>query len=59
MKMNKAGGSSLRIPEDKIPEGEYPAVPALLTIAGLVEYLSQLGVQVENNRAADGSMLVY
>jgi len=42
-----------------IPAGDYPAVPALLTIAGLLDYLAHLGVQLDNNRALGGGMWVY
>jgi hypothetical protein len=42
-----------------IPAGELPPVPALPTIASILDYLARIGVQVENNRAKGGGLWVY
>jgi hypothetical protein len=43
----------------KLAHGDFPAVPALLTLSGLLEYLARLGVEVDNKRGVGGSLWVY
>jgi hypothetical protein len=59
MKRNTSDGFALVGQDNPIPAGEYPAVPALLTLSGLIEYLARLGVQVDNKRAMGGGVWVY
>ncbi len=59
MKRNKSDEFTLVGQDSAIPAGEYPSVPALLTLTGLLEYLARLGVQVDNKRAMGGGVWVY
>ena len=45
--------------QGKIPAGDFPAVPALVTLPSLLEYLARLGVQVDNKRSVGGGIWVY
>ena len=42
-----------------IPPPPYPALPALMDIKGILEYLANLGVQADNNRGSGGGIWVY
>lgn len=42
-----------------LPTGDFPALPALLTLSGLLEYLTRLGVEVDNKRGVGGGLWVY
>jgi hypothetical protein len=43
--------------ERVVSSGDFPAIPALLNIASLVEYLEELGVAVDNQRPERGLMV--
>lgn len=60
IKQNQGDGFSLKADQlPEIPEGILPPVPALPTIASITEYLSNLGIEVENNRKKGGGLWVY
>jgi hypothetical protein len=44
---------------EPIPPPPYQALPALMSIESLLEYLAELHVEVDNNRPSGGGLWVY
>jgi len=56
---DEGADSALEGGDRPIPPPPYLALPAFMDIKGILEYLAELCVQVDNNRASGGGIWVY